>query len=190
LLYIALYPSAADDGRKERNKDAVDPSTPSKSAAKQIPKSPLMPSAKATEAALRLLTSFALTNSPGALGRALPEHLSGSDWLEKVRNIDEDQEEDSYIAREAMCIHEAKNIWAILKDGMVQRKVVVPTIPKGKGKKRRRVYENVEEDLPFDAEGTVSPAVVSEHAWPVLHWLLIVLEKDELLMEKGGSREP
>jgi hypothetical protein len=89
-----------------------------------------------------------------------------------------------------MCIHEAKNIWAILKDGMVQRKVVVPTIPKGKGKKRRRVYENVEEDLPFDAEGTVSPAVVSEHAWPVLHWLLIVLEKDELLMEKGGSREP
>ena len=73
LLYIALYPPlplpAASDERKEAGKDTFEPPTPSKLAAKQIQKSPLIPSAKATEAALRLLVSFAITNSPRALGR-------------------------------------------------------------------------------------------------------------------------
>jgi hypothetical protein len=193
LLYIALYPPlpppAGDDERKDRGKETFEPTTPSKSAAKQVQKSPLVPSAKATEAALRLLASFALTNSPGALGRALPEHVSNSDWLAKIRKNDEDQEEDSYIAREAMCIQEAKHVWAILKGGMIQRKVMAPISPKGKGKKRRRDYEYVEEDQPSDAEGAAPPAVVSENAWPVLDWLLMVLERDELLTEKCGLRE-
>ena len=193
MLYIALYPPlpqpTADDERKDRAKDTFEPSTPSKSSAKQAQKSPLIPSAKATEAALRLLTSFALTNSPRALGRALPEHLSVSDWLAKVRKSDEDQEEDSYIAREAMCIHEAKHIWAILKGGMVQRKVMTPMTPKGKGKNRRRDYQHVEEDTTLDAEGAAPPSVVSENGWHVLDWLLMVLEKDELLVEKSGFRE-
>lgn len=193
MLYIALYPPlpppAADDERKERGKDTFDPSTPSKAAAKQVQKSPLIPSVKATEAALRLLTSFTLTNSPGALGRALPENVSVSDWLAKVRKNDEDPEEDSYIAREAMCIHEAKHVWAILKEGMIQRKVVAPITPKGKGKKRRRDYEHHFEDKSPDTEGTAPQVVVSENAWPVLDWLLAVLEKDELLGEKAGLRE-
>ena len=189
-MYPPVPPPAADDERKERSTDTFDPHIPSKSAAKQAQKSPLIPSAKATEAALRLLTSFVLTNSPGTLGRALPENVSGSDWLAKLKKNDEDPEEDSYIAREAMCIDEAKHVWAILKDGMIQRKVVVPMTPKGKGKKRKRDYEHhVVEDKQSDAEGAASPAVVSENAWPVLDWLLVVLEKDELLTESSGSRK-
>jgi len=31
--------------------------------------------------------------------------------------------------------------------------------------------------------------VVAENAWPVLDWLLVVLEKDELLTEKNGLCE-
>jgi hypothetical protein len=193
LLYIALYPPlplpAASDERKEAGKDTFEPPTPSKLAAKQIQKSPLIPSAKATEAALRLLVSFAITNSPRALGRALPKCVSVSDWLVKEREKDQDQEEDAYIAREAMCIQEAKHVWAILKSGMIQRKVVEPMTPKGKGKKRRRDYEHMEEVIPIGGEGAIPLVVIAENAWPVLDWLLVVLERDELLMEKSGSRE-
>jgi hypothetical protein len=190
-LYPPIRPPAANNKRNEGDKDTFEPTTPSKSAVRLSQKSPLIPSAKATEAALRLLASFAHTNSPGALGRALPEYLSASDWIKKESEKDHDQEgeEDSYIAQEAMCIQEAKHVWAILKSGMIQRKVIAPTTPKGKGKKRRRDYEHVEEIVPLNEEGTAQPVVVAENAWPVLDWLLVVLEKDELLTEKNGLCE-
>jgi hypothetical protein len=72
---------------------------------------------------------------------------------------------------------------------MIQRKVVAPITPKGKGKKRRRDYEHHFEDKPSDTEGAAPQVVVSENAWPVLDWLLAVLEKDELLGEQAGPRE-
>jgi hypothetical protein len=122
------------------------------------------------------------------LGRALPKCVSSSERLAKENDMD--QEEDSYVAREAKCIQEAKHVWAILKDGIIQRKVVVPMTPKGKGKKRIRDYEYIEEEeKASDAEGAALPSVVSEHAWPVLDWLLMVLDKDQLLTERDGLRE-
>jgi len=64
---------------------------------------------------------------------------------------------------------------------------VEPMTPKGKGKKRRRDYEHMEEVIPIGGEGAIPLVVIAENAWPVLDWLLVVLERDELLMEKSGS---
>jgi hypothetical protein len=194
LLYIALYPppltpATNEKGKEKEVKETFEPTTPSKSTVKQAQRSPLIPSPRATEAALRLLVSFVLTNSPGSLARALPECLSVSDWNTKLSEIDGDPEEDSYIAREAMCIKEAKHAWAILGEGLIQRKVIAPMTPKGKGKKRRRGYEYVEEEIRSDSDVTTPLAVVAENAWPVLDWLLMLLENDELLAEKSGLRK-
>lgn len=195
LLYIALYPpplplAINEKGKEKEAKEPFEPTTPSKSTVKQAQRSPLVPSLRATEAALRVLVSFAITNSPGSLARALPECLNVSDWNAKLTEVDENLEEDSYIAREAMCIKEARHAWAILREGLIQRKTAAPTIPKGKGKKRRRDYEYVEEEeIRFDGDGVAPLAIVAEHAWPILDWLLMVFESDELITEKSGLSE-
>lgn len=195
LLYIALYPppppAGVNNKGKYKSKEAFDPSTPTKSTVTKAQKSPLVPSDQATVAALRLLVSFAITNSPGALIRSLPEYVSVSDWNAKLRQIDEEPEEDSYIAREAMCIREAKNAWAILKDGFIQRKTATPATPKVKGKKKKRDYEYTEQaPILYDADSTAPLAIVAEYAWPVLDWLLMLFEKDELFTQKRDLREP
>lgn len=120
-----------------------------------------------------------------------------------------DGEDASYVAREAMCIKEAKSVWAILREGAVRRKVVPWSGPSGssfslinspikkggmgKGKKRRNCEYVEEEETWFngdwDGDEPPAPAVVAEHAWPVLEWLLMLFEKDEVLTEKSGLRE-
>lgn len=187
LLYIALYPpppTAMDKGRENAGLP-LEPSTPSKTV-KQAQKSPLVPTVQAKESAIHLLTSFALTNRPSSLASALPKCVGISDWHERLRQIAEDEDEDSYIAREAMCIKGARHMWEILKEGAIQRKIPMPSSPRGKGKKRRRVVEFADEDTSFNNE---SPAVIGEHAWPVLDWLLLLVEKDEELMKERGFRK-
>lgn len=164
-----------------------DPSTPSKNATRQQSKSPLIPSAQATEAALRLLTSFALTNRPSSLARALPESVNISEWHQRQMKIEESEEQDSFIAQESMRIKGAKDVWALLKGGAVQRKAVLPMTPKRKGSKRRSELDHNQEDLPLDVENS---ATVGENAWPILDWLLMLFEKDETLSEENGLRKP
>lgn len=192
LLYIALYPPPPPlelhDKGKDRLKDAFEPSTPTKATIKQNQKSPQLPSPQATTAAIRLLTSFLLTNSPNSLGRALPEYGSISEWnTRREKNLSEDLGDESYIAQEARCIRDARNAWLILQEGFIQRKSIAPMTPKGKGKKKRRDYEYVEEEpTPLDGNRI---AVVAEHAWPVLDWLLTLFESDEQNAEASGKRK-
>lgn len=70
---------------------------------------------------------------------------------------------------------------------------------KGKGKKRKAEYEDDEyegrdrhrgrQDAydPFGDEPKPARLPVSDHAWPVLDWLLEVFEKDEKSMQAAGS---
>lgn len=140
---------------------------------------------QASEAAIRLLKSFVLTNRPASLARALPECVGVSQWNERLRKIAEEDDEDCFIAREAICIKEARSVWAILREGKIQRKVPVSFEPQAKGKKKQRVVGFAEED---SGEHDV-PAVVGEHAWPLLYWFLLLVERDEDLVEEDGSRE-
>lgn len=137
-----------------------------------------------SEAAQRILFSFLATNSPGSLFRALPRY-SLDDVADEIPpgSSDNGHDEDSLIARESLCIKECKNCWAILKEGFTQRKKL---LPQETSKKRGRAAYDVQ-DADLD-QGRDAPAVVAEHAWPVLQWMLSVFEKDELLnsQESGG----
>lgn len=66
-------------------------------------------------------------------------------------------------------------------DGFTKRqKRMLPT-PKGKGKNRTHIFEE-----PFQTEGR---AAVGENSWPVLDWLLLIFEQDELQTKARGLGE-
>ncbi|KAH0827534.1 hypothetical protein J3R83DRAFT_4253 [Lanmaoa asiatica] len=188
LLYIALFPPPAATGDQTNHQEQIPPSPVKGSPTKQKPtlyKASLSPSVVESEAAQRILFSFVATNSPQSLFRALPRYP-----LDDVADIDlppessdNGHDEDSLIARESVCIKDCRNCWAILKEGFIQRKNL---LPQDASKKRGRGAYNVEDaDLDQD-RGT--PAVVAEHAWPILQWLLSLFEKDELLRsQKSGE---
>ena len=139
-----------------------------------------------SETAQRILFSFLATNSVASLFRALPRYPL-DDAIENdllLGPSDGGYDEDSLIARESLCLKDCKSCWAILKEGFVQRKKLLPQGPR---KKRGRGAYDVE-DTPLD-QGSGTPAMVAGHAWPILHWLLSLFEKDELLRsQKSGGK--
>lgn len=97
---------------------------------------------------------------------------------------DNGHDEDSVIARESLCIKDCRNCWAILKEAFIQRKKLLPQ--EASKKRGRGVYDVQNADLD---QGRDTPAVVAEYAWPILHWLLALFEKDELLnFQKSGGK--
>jgi len=134
-----------------------------------------------SEAAQRILFSFLATNSPGSLFRTLPRYsLDDANLL--PRSSDNTDDEDSLIARESLCLKDCKNCWAILKEGFIQRKKLLPQ--DARKKRGRRAYDV--EDATLDQVND-TPAVVSEHAWSVLQWLVSLFEKDELLSSQNSG---
>ncbi|KAF8135683.1 hypothetical protein EV363DRAFT_1447459 [Boletus edulis] len=189
LLYIALFPPPLP-ANDQTTQQAQFPPTPVKgSPTKQkptLPKASLSPSVVESETAQRILFSFLATNSPASLFRALPRYplhdAADTDLLpESSRN---GHDEDSLIARESLCLRDCKNCWAILKQGFIQRKQLLPQ--NSRQKRGRGAYDL--EDAVLD-QGYDTPAVVAEHAWPIFQWLLSLFEKDELLKsQKSGER--
>lgn len=158
-----------------------EPGSPSKVARQQ--KYTTLPSPTATIAAQRLLSSFVSTNSPGALSQALPNCSTSG---EANSTWSDDEDEDSFIAREALAIKRAKNCWTILKEGFIQRKkLTTVATPRGKGKKRKDTWE----DDAGSNDCSLTPAVVSDVAWPVLEWLIRIFERDEISVQSSGLRE-
>ncbi|KAJ7282997.1 hypothetical protein C8J57DRAFT_1297234 [Mycena rebaudengoi] len=151
LLFMALY---SDVGDTNVHFD------PSSSPSKKAKKSHLLPSLAATLAAQQLLVSFATTNSPDAVLAAL------------LPNKDDefDNDHESFIATESLCISRCRNCWQILGEGFFNRNQPIFSTPKGRGKV----------DVPFtDISISELRSPVGETAWPVLDWLLIIFEKDE-----------
>jgi len=98
----------------------------------------------------------------------------------------EDYDEDSVIARESLRIKDSKCCWAIVREGFIQHKNLTSTF---QGRKKRGKVTAVARNNDSD-NGSPSPVLsVAEHAWPVLHWLLSLFEKDERNTEmKSGGR--
>ena len=174
LLYIALYPPQTDNGTENAEADPISP----RKAAKQQ-KSPLYPSSAAAVAAQQVLMSIAHTNSPSGLFQALPSYASGN-----ATGPVELDDEDSIVGKEAICIKESRNCWAILKEGFIRRKTFAISSPKPKRKGRQDYLE----DDPFIADSEI-PAVVSPNAWPVLDWIVTIFERDEVEQTLNGHRE-
>lgn len=178
LVYISLYPPTESE---EFNADKLgsEPASPSKLLLRQQ-KTTLLPTRAARDAAVRLLFAFAQTNTPGALFAALPKYTAAGDGA--VNGIQEDT--DSFIARQSIRVRNAKDCWTILKDGFVQPAAEVPPL-KRKGPARARV---VEQTVDGDSEEPGIPTPVGQFAWPVLEWMICLLEKDETLIGRSGQR--
>ncbi|EPS97716.1 hypothetical protein FOMPIDRAFT_1127865 [Fomitopsis schrenkii] len=177
LVYISLYPPTESE---EFNADKLgsEPASPSKLLLRQQ-KTTLLPTRAARDAAVRLLFAFAQTNTPGALFAALPKYTAAGDGA--VNGIQEDT--DSFIARQSIRVRNAKDCWTILKDGFVQPAAEVPPL-KRKGPARARV---VEQTVDGDSEEPGIPTPVGQFAWPVLEWMICLLEKDETLIGRSGQ---
>ncbi|KAJ7496019.1 hypothetical protein B0H11DRAFT_2001528 [Mycena galericulata] len=128
---------------------------PTSSPSKKPKKSHLLPSVAATLSAQQLLASFAATNSPAAVIRTL-----------RTSDPEPSDDNECFVATESLCITRCRNCWEILAENFSNRHQPLFSTPKGKGKQR-------------DTDSTdFSP--VGETAWPVLDWLLLVFERDEL----------
>ncbi|KAF8558031.1 hypothetical protein OG21DRAFT_1456488 [Imleria badia] len=186
LLYIALFPPPPPAGDQIIQQEQCPPSPVKGSPTKykpDLPKASLSPSVVESETAQRILFSFLATNSPGSLFRALPRYPlddAGDNDLPPGSG-EGGRDEDSLIARESQCLKECKNCWAILKEGFVQRKNILPQESR---KKRGRAAYNIEDAID---QGNDTPTVVAEHAWPTLQWLLSLFEKDELLKSQKSE---
>lgn len=132
----------------------------SSSPSKRQKKSYLLPSPAATLASQQLLVSFATTNSPTAVIRAL-----------RPSDAELEDDNDCFVATESMCISRCKNCWQILAEGFLDRNQPIFSTPKGKG---RQIDTGTSSD-----EVSETQAPVGETAWPVLDWLLLIFEQDE-----------
>lgn len=135
----------------------------------------ILPSISIT--AQRLLVSFALTNSPTSVFRAVPKYtmapLALSEHLEEMQ---------SAVSREsAECMSSAKDAWSLLRPGFVRPMNPDSSSSKGKlsrGKTRARDGFDSDEDEIEDSE-----RAVAKYAWPVLEWMMMVFERDERLTQ-------
>ena len=180
-----LYSSPAPD-KRERGGASSAPGPPSKMA-KQQQKSIFIPTSETRDAAIRLLMSFSITNTPGALLRALPRYPDAADDSNDTPDLGDD-DEDSPIGKEATRLRDGKCCWSALKSGFIKRKDLAMLVasPIKKGKRPRQ--DSSEEDIFNVSESIETPAVISKNAWPVLDWLIALFEKDEALTEDAGLR--
>lgn len=138
------------------------------------------PSVNASEAAQRLLLSFVRTNTPASLFQALPQPRRSNELPF------EGDDHDSVVAKESLCIKDAKHCWAILKEGFVPRiRVSQPSLLAGK-KKRGKLIADTEEYVEENRSNSVL-APVAEYAWLVLLWLVELFRRDESLTSGDGS---
>lgn len=170
---------------EERHFDSVSPSKTKRG--NQAPKVTFVPTANASAAAQRLLLSFVRTNTPASLFQALPQPRVNS----CNESPFESDDHDSVVAKESLCIKDAKHCWAILKEGFVQRiKIPSPSLLAGK-RKRGKVVTSAEE-YPEENLGNTVLAPVADHAWLVLQWLVELFQRDESLTsgDSSGRRHP
>ncbi|KAH9949562.1 hypothetical protein B0H21DRAFT_727424 [Amylocystis lapponica] len=179
LIYIALYPPPDLEEERQPAIFRLEPGSPSKAFARQQATSHAPPPA-AVQSALRLLTAFVHTNSPEAISRALPSYPEPGAAADTGMD-----DEDSFIAKQAVRIKSARSVWEVLREGFVQRAHGAASVPAGKRKGRRPV---VDEDDGFGAD-VDGPSAVGPYAWPVLDWFVTLLERDEQMAERRGQRE-
>jgi hypothetical protein len=182
-MYIALYPpplvgSVTND--VVTDSVVTSPSKLGSPGKMRQRRSSMFPTPAASNAALRLLTAFCLTNTPGVILDALPNY-DNSTPIESSHNP-ADTEEDSFVAHESACFNECRCCWDILKEGFVRRKKDEPYAEKGKRRKRQKLQDD--DEYEYDL-GVNIAAPVGRQAWPLLELLIQVFEKDEIL--NGGE---
>ncbi|CCM01476.1 uncharacterized protein FIBRA_03530 [Fibroporia radiculosa] len=184
LVYIALYPPQSHSEARGLGNVRFEPG----SLGNLLSEQRLYPSPSDTQAALNLLTAFSVTNTPAAIFCALPHYPAPSGDTATCTTVDMGEEdEDSEISRQSLRIRNAKDCWTILKETFVQRIVEKPPSPKRKGRSRKRAAREdtaspAQED---NADHSLNP--ISQYAWPILDWIIDLLERDEVAIERSGQ---
>ena len=160
----------SDVAPEKPNKSIYD--SPSK--LQQFAKTVISPTA-ITEAR-QLLFSLVATQSPDSLARALPSY---EPTVGVTKNAIEDIG-DSDIARESLCIKDAKDCWSLLAEGFLSKGKVLFSTPKRKSRRRR---EDIDDLPPLDDQLGTSRSFVADSAWPMLDWMLTLFERDQRLPE-------
>ena len=183
LIYIALYPPPSIPDQWEEEALKLEPGSPSKLLSRRH-KSSLSPSPKATAAAQDLLVKFSLTNTPEALACSLPS-FPEDPTLPVNDRVDD---EDSYIAKQALRVRNARCCWEIIKEGFIRRgdSDVMSSPRKPRSRRSTRAHDDDDDDTWDDGS---MPAPVSDHAWSVLGWILTLFESDEANIERTGQGE-
>lgn len=148
------------------------------------------PTAVASEAAQRLLKAYVRTNTPESLLRALPNYgLSDLPGLGNVLSspITADDDSDSEIAHFSRRVRDAKNCWEIMRECFFKRDGLGGDTATSTARRSKRGQRGALSDEENESLGV--PAPVSQHAWPVLDWLLTCFEKDEAAVVTRGQRE-
>lgn len=171
LLYIALQPEHPPSIHEIVIADV--PPSPSKAILKKR-----MPSGAAVLAARRLLNSFIITNSPEAIGAALPSY-DDPRKDESATRAGDDGSLESVIGPQSMCISRAESCWSILAEGFTQRGQTF-TMSSNNEKKRSHLDED-------DSTNNFENVVVGDEAWPTLAWLILLFEQDELQTQSRAS---
>lgn len=160
LLYIVLRnPSLQAQGLAE----AADVATTKQSSH--------LPSPIDVAAAQRCLQAFGETNSPHALLRAIPSYDGSELFLSDGANTVE-EEEESFLSREARRIQSCRDCWQLLKAEFTRSISENASIPADRARHQTK-------NLGLADNSVSSTAVVGPTAWPVLEWLLFMFEKDE-----------
>ena len=154
LIYISLFPPGLYSAfGKEKTKDILGSPSKIQSALKHSGAANI-PTPASTEAAIRLLTNFTLTNTPQSLlrsfacyplseyeKRVIGPEVSGfySEYKDELATNSDTG--DSEIASQASSLLDCKDCWALLKRGVVKWELETNT--KGSRKQtRRRQLEN------------------------------------------------
>lgn len=139
-----------------------------------------LPSLTDVAAAQRCLQAFAETNSPRALLRAIPSYDVSNISLSDGANAVE-EEEESFLSREARRIQSCRDCWQLLRAEFVQSISEDASLPVDGRTRHRTTNSSLSDD---DISST---AVVCPTAWPVLEWLVSMFEKDEQITEARGQ---
>jgi hypothetical protein len=171
IIYLALYPPAPS------HMPTVDLEASPTKILRQAKRTQafILPSISIT--AQRLLVSFALTNLPSSVFRAVPKHTTSP--LAQSEHLEEMQ---STVSKEsAECMSNAKDAWSLLRPGFVRPMNPDSTFSKAKSSK---VKTHAHDEFDSDEDDIEDPErAVAKYAWPVLEWMMIVLEKDERLTQ-------
>ena len=126
---------------------------------------------------------FARSNKPISLACALPSYPKDPNLVDNHRV----EEEDSFIAQQALRVQNTRCCWEILKEGFIQRGSGDLTSSPRKPTSRRYTRSHDDDDDGWEGADCDSPAAVGDHAWSVLDWILTLFEKDEAAVERTGQ---
>ncbi|TFK87524.1 hypothetical protein K466DRAFT_586291 [Polyporus arcularius HHB13444] len=182
LIYIALYPPLSIEDQLEEEAMKLEPGSPSKVLSRRH-KSSLAPTPKAVASAQNLLKKLSRTNKPESLACAVPSYPDDPSLGLNNRT----EEEDSYIAKQALRLQNARCCWEILKEGFIQRSGSDMMSSPRKPTSRRSTRGHYDGDDGWEDEDNDTPVPVGDHAWSVLDWLLALFEKDEAAVERAGQ---